>query len=437
MMLMRHLHAPAMPSALRRTVAVGAALTCAITLVATSATAGTDPAQRKKAVDSQLENLKEDLAETGKDLAAAFAALKATQAKLPGVQAAYDQAQARARTATEEHVLATQRLELARANEKKAEAELARTAKDIGVSRVQVARMASQVYLDSGFGEMDLVLGSTTPQQFADRLVLNETLMDAQSATIERLATQKASQLVLEEQLSAVRAEAVSAEKAAKTAMQAAKDAEFAAAAAKAQLDALAAEQDKHANAVKGQLGAEKKKFAALKAEQASLAAQLAAIARKRKLEEARRLAEWKKKHANTPPPAPRPSGALFWPTAGGISSGFGMRYHPILHYWRLHAGVDIGGACGQPIWAAESGTVVEARVTSGSGLRLVIDNGIRRGVSLATTYNHLSSFAVTGGTVSRGQVIGYVGNTGLSTACHLHFETYEDGVVVNPTRWL
>jgi len=66
-----------------------------------------------------------------------------------------------------------------------------------------------------------------------------------------------------------------------------------------------------------------------------------------------------------------------------------------------------------------------------------VLDNGVIRGVALATTYNHLSKFAVTSGSVKRGQVIGYVGSTGLSTACHLHFETYENGVPVDPMRWL
>ena len=55
----------------------------------------------------------------------------------------------------------------------------------------------------------------------------------------------------------------------------------------------------------------------------------------------------------------------------------------------------------------------------------------------LSTTYNHLQSFARTGGSVSRGQVIGYVGTTGTSTGCHLHFETYENGTAVDPRGWL
>lgn len=72
-----------------------------------------------------------------------------------------------------------------------------------------------------------------------------------------------------------------------------------------------------------------------------------------------------------------------------------------------------------------------------GYGNRVVIDHGWQRGVGLATSYNHMQSVAVGGGSVSRGQVIGYEGTTGYSTGCHVHFEVYENGSPVNPRRWL
>jgi murein DD-endopeptidase MepM/ murein hydrolase activator NlpD len=74
---------------------------------------------------------------------------------------------------------------------------------------------------------------------------------------------------------------------------------------------------------------------------------------------------------------------------------------------------------------------------SGGYGNELVIDHGLIRGVDLTTTYNHLSSFLVTGGHVSRGQVVAYSGTTGFSTGCHLHFETRQDGTPVNPRNWL
>ena len=105
----------------------------------------------------------------------------------------------------------------------------------------------------------------------------------------------------------------------------------------------------------------------------------------------------------------------------------------------RLHAGRDYAGACGSPVYAADSGTIISAlppSSTGGYGNQIVIDHGVKRGTSLATTYNHLQSFAVRSGRVSRGQLIGYEGTTGVSTGCHLHFETRENGTPVDPRDW-
>ncbi|MGH2724483.1 MAG: murein hydrolase activator EnvC family protein [Actinomycetota bacterium] len=128
------------------------------------------------------------------------------------------------------------------------------------------------------------------------------------------------------------------------------------------------------------------------------------------------------------------PGGQLFWPTSGSIGSGFGWRTHPIFGTQRFHAGVDIGGACGQPIWAAEKGTVVSAGYNGGYGNATVIDHG----GGLATLYAHQSSFAVSSGqSVKRGQTIGSVGTTGWSTGCHLHFEVRVNGTPVDPVPYL
>ena len=113
------------------------------------------------------------------------------------------------------------------------------------------------------------------------------------------------------------------------------------------------------------------------------------------------------------------------------------MRFHPILHVWKLHAGTDFGVPCGTPVMAAADGTVISAGWGGGNGNRIVIDHGIVSGVGLASTYNHLSSFVVKSGKVKRGQLIAYSGTTGYSTGCHLHFETLENGQFVNPMKWL
>lgn len=129
-----------------------------------------------------------------------------------------------------------------------------------------------------------------------------------------------------------------------------------------------------------------------------------------------------------------RYNGELFFPTNGVIGSGFGWRVHPIYGTRRFHSGVDIGGACGQPIWAAEDGVVVSAGYNGGYGYATVIDHGN----GLATLYAHQSMIQVIfGQRVSRAEQIGLVGTTGLSTGCHVHFEVRINGTPVDPVPYL
>lgn len=118
-------------------------------------------------------------------------------------------------------------------------------------------------------------------------------------------------------------------------------------------------------------------------------------------------------------------------PTPGyRIGSEFGPRLHPILGIVRLHAGGDIGAPSGTPIYAPADGVVVLAEVRGGYGNTTVIDHGH----SLGTLYGHQSRIVVTPGQiVQRGDLIGFVGSTGLSTGPHLHFETRVRGMPINP----
>jgi murein DD-endopeptidase MepM/ murein hydrolase activator NlpD len=123
---------------------------------------------------------------------------------------------------------------------------------------------------------------------------------------------------------------------------------------------------------------------------------------------------------------APSSSGFI-WPVSGPITSGFGWRWG------RMHEGIDIGAACGTPIRAAASGTVVYAGWMDGYGNITIIDHG----GGFATAYGHQSAIYVGGGSVSQGQTIGAVGSTGHSTGCHLHFEVRVNGTPVDPLGYL
>ncbi|MBR0553308.1 M23 family metallopeptidase [Stakelama marina] len=122
--------------------------------------------------------------------------------------------------------------------------------------------------------------------------------------------------------------------------------------------------------------------------------------------------------------------GAMMMPVHGRITSTFGMRYHPILHAKRMHKGLDIAAAYGTPIHAASDGVVAYAGRAGGYGNFIKLKH--RGGIT--TEYGHMSKFAVhSGERVRRGEVIGYVGSTGLSTGAHLHWEIRKNGRAVNP----
>lgn len=136
--------------------------------------------------------------------------------------------------------------------------------------------------------------------------------------------------------------------------------------------------------------------------------------------------------------PEPPSSGSyLSDPVNARISSSFGYRIHPILGYRKLHAGTDFAASCGTPVRAAADGRVVSAGWGGGYGNLVVIAHGIVDGDSLATAYAHLSEYEVRSGSVSRGDVIGYIGTTGSSTGCHLHFETRVNGTAVDAMGYL
>jgi murein DD-endopeptidase MepM/ murein hydrolase activator NlpD len=128
---------------------------------------------------------------------------------------------------------------------------------------------------------------------------------------------------------------------------------------------------------------------------------------------------------------APSPvTSAVGLPVAGHITSYFGYRYHPILHFTRFHAGLDIGASWGSPIVAAGDGQVVGAGWAGGYGRQVRIAHA----GGLVSSYSHMSQIvAEPGSLVHAGQLIGYVGSSGLSTGPHVHYEVLAGGRPVNP----
>lgn len=126
--------------------------------------------------------------------------------------------------------------------------------------------------------------------------------------------------------------------------------------------------------------------------------------------------------------------GRMAWPSDGLITSGFGWRTHPILNRRIFHGGIDLGAPTGAPVRAAAEGRVILAQSWSGFGNTVVLQHG----GDVTSIYGHLSRFATSvGRNVDEGDLIGYVGCTGLCTGPHLHFEVRESGSAVNPLKYL
>jgi len=136
-----------------------------------------------------------------------------------------------------------------------------------------------------------------------------------------------------------------------------------------------------------------------------------------------------------------RGTGDLIWPvpSSRNVTSHFGSRIHPVFRVMRHHSGIDIGAPHGTTVVAADRGTVITSTYNSSFGNFIVIAHGENRnGDRITTLYAHLQSRGVrVGDVVERGQTIGRVGSTGVSTGPHLHFEVTVNGTRVNPMRFL
>lgn len=188
----------------------------------------------------------------------------------------------------------------------------------------------------------------------------------------------------------------------------------------------LAAKQAEQAAAVAAELGSLRSKLDAVDADIAEFSDELDGLEQEQARVE--RLIEEEASRAGDPP------GVLVRPVPGAITSGFGMRLHPILGYSRMHTGVDMTAGHGQEIKAGASGRVILAAAYGGYGNTVIIDHG----GGMTTLYAHQSQLNVSyGDQVNAGDIIGYVGSTGLSTGPHLHFEVRLFGAPVNPADYI
>jgi len=418
----------------RRVTAVGLAVVCTTALGVSSSSA--DTGDDKQRADVHVQQLQDALEGTSTELVNAYQAWQATAAQLPAAQIALADAQAREKAATGHNNDVAARLAVAGANEARAVETLHTNAAQLQSTQTTLDNFAADMFQGGGSSQLSVALGAVSADDFATRVVLADTVSSLTNTALQDLRTARVAGTAQEAYLKAVRAEIADLKTQAEAALADASAARAAAVQAKAALDRLLAQQEADAKVLGDRKVAEEAMLAQAQAEQAQLQALLVEQARAAAAAEAARAAAARAANQSYTPPTGG-TGFLSYPANAPITSEFGQRFHPILHIWKLHSGTDFGVPCGTPVYATADGTILSAGWGGGDGNRIVIDHGIISGVDLATTYNHLSSFVLRGGSVKKGQLIAYSGTTGYSTGCHLHFETLENGAFVDARRWI
>ncbi len=432
-------------------VAVGFVAISDVTITPALGSSREDIQREQGEVAGELEDSQADLAEISGELTAAAARLSEIEVQIPVARAAVDTAEAAVAAALARDVELTGELDVAAAQIEATQLALGSREADTERTRREVAAVVREAYRGADLDSLTILIEAGSPQEYTDMLVLARTARRSQDDVLARLAVQQADirndEALLEAQQDRLEVLKVEAERQ----VVLTEEAETEARAAQAALEGLFVEQQATVAGFEAAKIAEEQRQAELQATSVALEQQLAQIAAEearqaaeaeaaRQAQAARDAANRAAPQAPAAPPPPAVSGGdgfLSYPVSARVSSPFGYRLHPILGYQRLHTGMDFASGCGTPIKASADGTVVSAGWAGGYGNQVVVSHGRVGGVSLATSYNHLTSFVVKSGSVSRGQVIAYSGTTGLSTGCHLHFETRESGVPVDPLKWL
>lgn len=371
-----------------------------------------DDRRQKKAVDATIERLKGDLGETSRQLADAYISLKRAEAQLPGAQAAVAKVRGQLAAAQARDRMLAEQLRVAQAEVDRAQRQIAETQAKIAATQATLGRIASASYREGNYAQLAVVLQSDSPDDFATRLVLVQNAMRSQGAVLGNLAEDRANLAAQKATLDARKAQLAQMKHEQEQLVARIKGLEQRAVAAQKRVEALIAARAGALAAVQREKVAEQRRLAVAQAQSRALARAIA-IAAARAAQRA---------HLS------RPSGALYFPANGPISTPAGHRTNPVTGNPSCHAGIDIAAGRGAPIYAAADGVVVATQYTDWDGNTTIIAHG----GGLTTWYAHQDSFGVSVGQhVSRGQVIGQVGSSGFATGPHLHFN-----VVVNDTAW-
>lgn len=439
-------------------------LTSAVTAtaLAMSGWAMTLPAygqDRQDLVDQQEENerriteLQSSLEGVDVDLQQAFLDLEETRGLIPDAEAELAQAENDLASAVRQAEANAALLTAAQSELETISGEIEQNEDAADTTRYSLAEIARATYRGETVpSAIDLVLGSTSPEEYANAFRVNSAVTRTQTAALTQLeqeaATNKnreARQLAVEERVTELKAEAdqlvVVTEQARAEASE-----------RKAELESLEASIVAQTDELESKRKIYEASIETIEADNKSVAQRIAEIDEENRRKEAERQAKMEAQSGSRPSGSSGSSGGSSASSSGSTSTGnffakpipgslwvtspWGWRNHPFGGR-AMHQGVDLASACGDPQYASAPGTVVKvipASVGYTGGNMVYINHGIVSGSSYVTTHMHLSRFNVSvGQTVNRGDLIGWTGATGRVTGCHVHFEVWKNGSTINP----
>ncbi|MGW8567099.1 peptidoglycan DD-metalloendopeptidase family protein [Isoptericola sp. NPDC055881] len=436
---------------------------------------------KQRAKERERDSLQEELEDTNAKFRQAVLDLNEVEGRLPVAQAALDAAEARLEEARRKAAILAQRLSDAEAEEASVSDQIDAGKGKVEAARADVVQMARQAYRNGDdTSTIGIVTGAQSTEDFLAEYAVSSSAARSQARTLTDLQDAEAVARNQQARLDAIRSAIADLKREADANVVAAEKAQREAADRKAEVERLIAKQQALKASIESQKANALAELKQNEQAQQTLESELKVIIKKQKardarLEEQRRKAEEEARRKAAAEQkssggggggsggggssggsgggsggggggggggssSPSSGSFLGWPTNYHVvTSSYGMRFHPILHYWRLHAGTDIRTYCGTPIYAAQSGYVERAYYGSGPGNNVLINHGTYRGNNVMTRYLHLTYDTVhVGQYVDKGQVIGYSGSTGTAEACHLHFEVYVNGSTTDPMGgWL
>ncbi|MGI5824428.1 MAG: murein hydrolase activator EnvC family protein [Bacillota bacterium] len=363
---------------------------------------------------AQQKKIKSNLAAKQQEIKNAKNSISAYQAQLKTVNANLSAAQ-------DQLAAVNASLEQAKVELAQTEAELKGEQDNLETQVDAYSNRLRENYIDGNVSLLDVVLQSTSMEDFITRsyymekiLEYDNNMIDVINESIDKIEKQKA---VQEQQ------------KADMESLKSAKES------AVAELQTAQAEKQSLISTAQAEKAQAEDEYDAMLADSNALTSEINSLIAKQKAEAAQQAQQNNSGNSGGSSGGnyQTGTGSYGWPLPSSyrnITSNYGMRMHPTKHVYKMHTGIDISAPGGTSIYAADSGTVILSRYYGSYGNCVIVDHG----GGVVTLYAHMRSTAVSAGqSVKRGQTIGYVGSTGASTGNHLHFEVRRGGSCVSP----